>query len=126
MIKLIKHKIKESICVLFIHGLSANRRDRIILNDELLKTGFHFYSFDLPGHGEFIDELQSSKITFEDCVNSIQNKIDQFNLNNIIVYGHSMGGAITTAIYNKNQDKVRGLILECPFSPAVMDRGFGD
>lgn len=79
---------------------------------------FNIYSFNLPGHGQLSKE-QSFDLAQIDMHNYCELAIKfilDFDLSDIVLVGHSMGGGIATAICEDERIKKRviKLILETP------------
>ena len=88
--------------ILFIHGAGAtNSVWRLQTN--------HFrdsVAVDLPGHPH-----GSGRSTIEDYVRFVEQQINQLRLRDVIVVGHSMGGAIGIDIALNKQQQLRALVL---------------
>ncbi|WP_033159659.1 alpha/beta fold hydrolase [Mycoplasmoides alvi] len=101
--------------IIFIHGFSSRHETHKRVFSKLRKSGYKYYSFNLPGHGDNLSEneteMQVSKYT-----NLIVNFINKNKLKNIALIGHSMGGAIAVMINAIISEKITCLILEAPLN----------
>ena len=85
--------------VLFLHGWGADHKYFLpIIN--VIKEKYKVYAIDLPGHGE------SSKLTrsfnVDDYKDVVIRFIDNLNIKNIILVGHSYGGRIIIKINSED------------------------
>ena len=85
--------------VLFLHGWGADHKYFLpIIN--VIKEKYKVYAIDLPGHGE------SSKLTrsfnVDDYKDVVIKFIDDLNIKNIILIGHSYGGRIIIKINSED------------------------
>lgn len=97
--------------LIFIHGL-ATYLPAWYKSVDGLKKSYRCISIDLPGYGRSSKGYYSSTMTYySGIVNSL---IEQLNLKNVVLVGHSMGGqiAVTTAL--SYPDKFKKLILLAP------------
>ena len=97
--------------VLFLHGFSSS----LNIISPLLKNknrNYDIIAFDFPGCGE---STFNEKITFERYTEIAKKFIEIKKYNNLIVVGHSLGGAIATTIANKKQ--ISNIILLAPLNP---------
>lgn len=111
----------DEIPIIFIHGLGCassfdypqvasmgglvNHR-RILV--DLVGSGYsdkpEFFDYTIANHAKYLEELLS-----------------YLSLDNIVIFGHSMGGAVSIALANRVKDKVKAIIL----SEANLDSGGG-
>lgn len=97
--------------LLFVHGAGQSR-----LTWEYQSESFSRYSFcnfiipDLPGHGKSNGNGFNS---VEQYAQFTRQFIDSFGLQNLIIIGHSMGGAIAQLIALDNPDYLKAVVLVC-------------
>ena len=110
-----KNSITENKCILFFHGNAGNISFRLGYIDKFYELGFSLLFFDYPGFGN------SSGIPNEkNCIKSgdlfynylINEK--KFINNNIIFFGESIGGSISSSLANNYNTKY--LILQSTFT----------
>lgn len=106
--------------VFYIHGITSYKDNNPLLKEITEGMNMKFYSVDLPGHNdEGFSEIDLNIETFGEYVKKymIENKIKR----RIILYGHSMGGAIATYIASKYKRKlgIKKLILEDPLNSSI-------
>jgi len=91
--------------LVFIHG-AGNNAD--VWKDVISKLGdFQCVAFDLPGHGKRRDE--SGRESISDYADWVCERLKPFS--DVIVIGHSMGGAVVLDILSRGLEGVRGGIL---------------
>ncbi len=79
--------------ILFIHGWPLNRKIWEYQLNHFSQQGFRCITLDLPGFGDS-DIVGPDKYTYNKLSENILNFIRALNLNNIILVGFSVGGAI--------------------------------
>ncbi|MFQ5420580.1 MAG: alpha/beta fold hydrolase [Anaerolineae bacterium] len=85
-------------------------------------------TLDLPGHGRSQPPARTDITDYADDVAAV---IDALQLENVIVVGHSMGGAIAQTLALRHRDKVAGLVLigagaRLPVSDAILGQALTD
>lgn len=92
--------------ILFIHGAGGNSN---IWKDQLkLDINYNLYALDLPSHNKS-DNI--SELSLDIYINAIKNLINYIGAEEIILCGHSLGGAIIQEFYFKYPNDVSALIL---------------
>ncbi len=98
----------SDVCVLMLHGLGGN-------HEGLLPIAQHITCRvvipDLPGYG-LSDELEEHSL--ENYTESLFALCKQLSLNNVIVFGHSLGSAIALMLAKELQENAKGTILLNP------------
>ena len=94
--------------VIFIHGWLSNSKVWFHLMHALKKIDISSYALDLPGFGA--SQIPSTSVDNGFFVSIIEDFIKKLNLNNVILVGHSNGGAIATKYVIKNSN-IRKLVL---------------
>lgn len=98
--------------ILFIHGFSAKKEDNAYLLDYLeKKKSICLKTFTLPGHTEH----GVAKITYDKWLEKAEEELLKISkgTKQIILIGHSMGGAIATILASKYKE-VNKLVLVSP------------
>ncbi len=98
--------------ILFIHGFSAKKEDNAYLLDYLeKKKGIRLKTFTLPGHTEH----GVAKITYDKWLEKAEEELCKIreDTKQIILIGHSMGGAIATILASKYKE-IEKLVLIAP------------
>jgi len=111
---LLRSTNKESPVALLIHGIASYSFVWKHLSESLHESGFNVLSLDLYGRG-----FSDSPITRYDqhlFIGQIEELLQELGLfdHQLILVGHSMGGAIATAFAAKYPDKISKLILLAP------------
>lgn len=93
--------------VIFIHGSGATKHTWMNqISSDL--NGYRKIALDLPGHGESTGSGLTSIELYSSFIKSFTEKL---NLKNIVLAGHSMGGAIVQNFALNYPDKVKAVVL---------------
>lgn len=95
--------------VLFIHGASGNLLDQMIPLRAVLGERAEMLFLDRPGHGW--SERGAGNDDPYAQAETIAALMDNYEMENAIVVGHSFGGAVAAALALNHPHKVRGLVL---------------
>ncbi|WP_027124154.1 alpha/beta fold hydrolase [Mycoplasmoides pirum] len=106
---------KSKPIVIFIHGFSSNYESHARIFKKFRFSGYKYYSFNLPGHGDNLshDETEMKVSKYASLVSEF---IFQNKLENIALIGHSMGGAIAVMVNSLIPNLISHLILEDPLN----------
>lgn len=103
--------------LLFIHGAGGNhrvwRRQIEVFKDSV--------AIDLPGHGVGV-----GRTTVDEYVEDVRKFCDEKHLKNIVMIGHSMGGAIAQKFALMHPECLRAIVLVCTgaklrVNPIILD-----
>ncbi len=97
--------------LLFIHGL-ANYAPVWKKCMETLKADFRCIAIDLPGNG--LSDQNGHNFSMSFFADTIYNFIEELNLKNVTIVGHSMGGQVAMTTVLKYPDCAERLILCAP------------
>lgn len=75
-----------------------------------MKPHCHLYAIDFRGHGES-QTAEDSNLSSERLVQDINNIIAALKLDNIILIGHSLGGAIAVQVSATISDRIKGIMV---------------
>lgn len=89
--------------LLILHGWGASLNSWKKIQDELAQKNFKVYCPDLPGFGK--SEKLSTPWDLADYCKWVISFCDNFNLNNIIIIGHSFGGRVAIKLNQKSFSK---------------------
>lgn len=105
--------------LIFIHGFTSNKDSNNSLKQFCIDNDINFYAINLPGHGD--NDFNNIDLNIESFGEYIKKYIDDLNLSNFILYGHSLGGAIAVYLTSQYQNrfKIKQLILEDPLNPGI-------
>jgi pimeloyl-ACP methyl ester carboxylesterase len=94
--------------IVLLHGFCGSSRywDHVI---PVLSDGFRVITPDLPGHGQS-DPLQGNS-TIENFADQIKKLLEALNLQEVTMFGHSLGGYITLAFAEKYSQQLNGFSL---------------
>lgn len=96
--------------IIFIHGLGCAGSFDYVEVASMLESKHRIILIDLLGAG-YSDKPLSFKYTVASHAKYLQEFIEDLNLEEIIVLGHSLGGAIAIELCNLLKDRVQTLIL---------------
>ncbi|MGE0881457.1 MAG: alpha/beta fold hydrolase [Acidimicrobiia bacterium] len=100
--------------LILIHGWTATAR--VNWGGVLDRVGDHYRVFapDLHGHGKGHRDRKHFRL--EDSADDIVRLLDEEGLDDAIVVGYSLGGAVAQLVWRRHPDRVRGLVL-CSTAP---------
>lgn len=96
--------------IIFIHGLGCAGSFDYVEVASILGTNHRIILIDLLGAG-YSDKPLSFKYTVDSHVKYLKEFIEDINLEEIIIFGHSLGGPIAIELCDLLMDRVRTLIL---------------
>jgi pimeloyl-ACP methyl ester carboxylesterase len=99
--------------LLFIHGASGNLRDPMAAFREPLEGRAEMLFVDRPGHG-YSERGGDASLTPAGQADAIAGLLDKRGIGQVIVIGHSFGGATTASLALRHPDKVLGLVFLSP------------
>ena len=108
--KNIFYQIKEKVptkALIFIHGSGGSSytwKEQM----EQLNLDYSLIAIDLPSHGK---SGEYKKLSLDLYVEVVRTLVEFLSLREVILAGHSLGGAIIQSYYLKYPDKVKGLML---------------
>lgn len=104
--------------ILFVHGFSSEANSHEKVGNAIKKMGFRYYAIDFPGHGKTKYE-KKSEMNLETYVDLTVKYIMENDLNNIILLGHSMGGAIAVCVNEAVPKRIKAIMLEDPLNKTI-------
>jgi esterase/lipase len=109
------NSISKNKCILFLHGNAGNISFRLNYIQKFYELGFSLLFFDYPGFGlsTGIPNENSCIKCGEQFYNYLINQ-QNYNKNNIIFYGESIGGSISVSL--ANICNIKYLILQSTFT----------
>lgn len=97
--------------VVLIHGCYDDGRRWVRLADDL-PDEHEVVSFDMRGHGQ--SDAPKTGYTIDDRVQDLNEVIDDLDLADPVLVGHSMGGSTAGWYATKHHERVRGVVLVDP------------
>lgn len=94
---------RQDITLIWIHGTGANKRFMEAVRPTL--SEFSNVFFDLPGHGD----SKSTGFSEENYIDAILNMLSERE--NVVLIGHSLGGALTLDVLSKRPKNVIGGVI---------------
>lgn len=95
----------------FVHGAGGNHSHWVHQVAYLTRRGLGAIAFDLPGHGRSGGEAQSSVAAYAACVHQAATAILPSGRRDLVVVGHSMGGAVAIEMALGYPDRLAALVL---------------
>ncbi|QIZ08755.1 alpha/beta hydrolase [Priestia megaterium] len=94
--------------IVLLHGFCGSSRywEHVI---PVLSDSCRVIALDLPGHGQS-GPLKGSS-TIENLADQVKNLLDELNLQEVTMFGHSLGGYITLAFAEKYSNQLNGFSL---------------
>lgn len=94
--------------ILLLHGWAANIQTMMPIYN-ILKHKSRVITLDLPGFGK--SELPNKPWNSFDYANFVKDFLDELNINNVILFGHSHGGRISIILASKYKDLIKKIVL---------------
>lgn len=103
--------------LLYLHGNGENISANIVQAQPFHQVGLDIFMFDYRGYGRSEGNFPNEEQVYEDAQVALDYLIKQRRISpqNIIVYGHSLGGAIAIELTRRNPN-LAGLIVESSFT----------
>lgn len=97
-----------SMPLVFVHGWCC---DKSYWNKQIeyFKQDYKIVAIDLAGHGE--SGLDRKNYTMQSFANDVSAVINDLNLTNCVILGHSMGGSVVVETAAQNPDKIKAVFL---------------
>lgn len=114
LVGILEEKQKNNSLIILCHGFYGNKNQFLFtsLSKKLIQKKFSVFRFDFSGNGESQGIFGKSGIKKE--VDDLKSVIKHFNgYKNIILIGHSMGGAVSLMLNNYSK-RIKKLILINP------------
>ncbi len=105
--------------IVFVHGVSANRRNFLPLADVPRRLGYHVLLFDLRGHGDSeghsvsFGPHESNDVLAARAWLAARPEVDP---DRIVAFGCSLGSAAVVHAASREPDAFAGLLLDSPFA----------
>lgn len=96
--------------IIFIHGLGCAGSFDYVEVASILQSNHRIILIDLLGAG-YSDKPSSFKYTIDSHVKYLKEFIENLNIEKIIIFGHSLGGAIAIELCDLLKNRVEALIL---------------
>lgn len=96
-------------CIVLLHGFLENSSMWNRLRKELNIKGFSVLTIDLPGHGQ--SDWKGESHPMEWMADGVREVIKKLSISKCIVGGHSMGGYVSLAFYDRYPELVKGIMM---------------
>ncbi len=111
--------------LLFIHGMNGTAENWSDIPTRLSARVDHAEAVQLPGHDQPMSILDvlgnatySSGLSMDDYVAAVAEKFPAGTSREVVLVGHSMGGAVISHVAAKHPDRIAGLIYMAAMLPA--------
>ncbi len=101
--------------IIYLHGFKINPPAYLKLAELFQNLDYNFDVLWFPGYNN-AEALSNDRTTLEQYASLVNDYINQQKLENVIIFGHSMGGAIAALVNNFNNKHVIKTILIDPFN----------
>jgi len=109
----------KNVNVVFIHGTGCNK-DFLVATKSVL-TDYNVYYFDLPGHGD----SENTGYSLKNYLDAIEDFVS--DIPNVILVGHSLGGALTVgALARKPKSVIGGIPVGGALDFSYLPKDFVD
>ncbi len=98
--------------IVFLHSLAGNTTQWSAQLSHVRQTN-RAIAIDMRGHGQSITH-ENELFTIDAMVQDIQKIVDDLNIQQFILVGHSMGGGVAVAYAGRHPERVVGLLLVDP------------
>ncbi len=98
--------------VLFIHGFGGTARNFTLNMGPLGAAGFRMIVPELWGMGR--SAKPRGRYSLDRWVEQLTDLLDQLNIKQVMVIGHSMGGAVAVRLARRHPERVSKLVLVAP------------
>lgn len=114
--------------IVLVHGYGGDKNSWLFVQ-EPLAARHTVYALDLPGHGESGKDVGDGSLA--SLATAVTGFLDALGIERAHLVGHSLGGAVVTAVAAAVPDRIRSLTLIAPagYGPDVDDsylRGFAE
>lgn len=96
--------------VLLLHGWTASVDTQFFTAFEELSEHFSVIGLDHRGHGRGM--RPSSPFALEDCADDAAAVARALGATSVVTVGYSMGGPISTLVWHRHRDLVKGMVLQ--------------
>ena len=100
---------EDAVPLLYLHGTYSSAHEFAPFGEGLVAAGYAPIAVDWYGHGR--TPLPSREVTLDALVEELMQLLDALAIERAIVVGHSRGGMIATALYDRAPERVSGLVL---------------
>ncbi|MET1411802.1 alpha/beta fold hydrolase [Roseibium sp. HPY-6] len=116
--------------IIFVHGMNATSESWNTIPEKFNQAGFDAVSVDLPGHDRDLPltvlllgskGTYSSGLTMNDYVEAVVAKFPAEDERNVVLVGHSMGGAVISQVAQQHPGRIKQLIYVAAMLPDTGD-----
>jgi alpha-beta hydrolase superfamily lysophospholipase len=101
--------------VVIVHGYGEHSSRYVHVAEELTRNGYAVSTFDLRGHGQSQGDPRTFVRSFDEHLDDLESFLSRVSRQRpgcpVFLFGHSMGGTISTLFAIVRQPGIRGLLL---------------
>ncbi|MBL8954793.1 MAG: alpha/beta hydrolase [Myxococcaceae bacterium] len=114
------HELGEGPPILFVHGSPGSIEDWLPMMEQLAAS-HRVIAYDRPGHG--FSDGAGAPGTLADNLAALRGVVKALDLKDVVVVGHSYGGATAVALAVENPAEVRAFVIvgSRSYPPTVVD-----
>lgn len=105
-----QHPDPTSPTVLLLHGWTASVDTQFFTVYGELAEHFSIIGLDHRGHGRGL--RPDGPFTLEDCADDAAAVVGALGVDSVVTVGYSMGGPISSLVWHRHRDLVRGMVLQ--------------
>lgn len=105
--------------ILFLHGFLGDHREWLPMI-ETLANDYRCLAVDLPGHGKTVAGAEPDLYTMPGAARALTSFLDERGLEQVAVFGYSMGGRLGLYFAVKHPQRCRRLFIESA-SPGLLE-----
>lgn len=111
-----RSKNKDTPNIVFVHGYAANRNSNFLFEQRNHK--YNYYTFNLPGSWEEKKKFTKKDLKIKLHIKLIIKFLEENNLTNVILIGHSLGASLAAMVYKKIKDdnRISKIVLVSPLN----------
>lgn len=111
-----RSKNKGTPNIVFVHGYAANRNSNFLFEQRNHK--YNYYTFNLPGSWEEKKKFTKKDLKIKLHIKLIIKFLEENNLTNVILIGHSLGASLAAMVYKKIKDdnRISKIVLVSPLN----------
>ena len=106
--------VSEELPIVLVHGASGNLQDMRVALGDRLAVNRRVILVDRPGHGWSDRPGGANDASPARQAALIAQALDRIGVERFVLLGHSLGGAVATALALAHPDRVAGLVLLAP------------
>jgi pimeloyl-ACP methyl ester carboxylesterase len=100
---------RDGVPLVYLHGTYGSAHEIVPFAERLTAAGYRLVSVDWYGHGK--TPVPDRDVSIRDLAPDLRGLLDDLEIDAAAIAGHSRGGMIATAFYERFPERVLGMIL---------------